>query len=69
MEIVKVPGSLNNADIFTKYLGHALMEQHLKSMNLEYRSSRARNAAQLYYVSKVKSEYTKSKAEVARAMD
>ena len=65
----KSSGSLNNADIFVKYLGHSLMEQHLKNMYLEYRPSRARNAAQLYYVSKVKSEYTKSKTDVARAMD
>ena len=53
VEIVKVPGSQNVADIFTKYLGHARMEQHLTTMNLEYRTGQAHIAAQLHYVTKI----------------
>ena len=69
LEILKVPGADNVADIFTKYLGHALMEKHLASMNLEYRSGRANNAAQLHYISKIMCERKKGKAEVSRVIE
>ena len=64
MEILKVPGSENMANIFTKNLGHWLTEQHLAAMNLEYSSSRAVTAAQFHSLRKARAELTKAENEI-----
>ena len=64
LELVKVPGATNVADIFTKCIGHVLMEKHLTAMNLEYRQGRASAAAELHSVAKVTRELKQMKAEI-----
>ena len=64
LKILKIPGSENIADIFTKYLGHALMEKHLTFMGLEYQGGRAKAAAQLHSVNKLTRELRQLKAEI-----
>ena len=54
MEILTAPGSENVADIFTKNCGQWLMQKHLASMNLEYRSGRAVTAAQFHSLLKAR---------------
>ena len=64
LEIGKVPGSENIADIFTKNLGQAIVEKHLKAMNLQYRQGRADTAIQLHAVHQKKRELRQLKAEI-----
>ena len=54
MEILTAPGSENVTDIFTKNFGQWLMQKHLASMNLEYRSGRAVTAAQFHSLLKAR---------------
>ena len=42
--LVKILGTENPADIFTKYLDHATMAKALKTMNCEFRDGRAKAA-------------------------
>ena len=63
MEILKVPGFENVADIFTKNLWRWLMEKHLAAMNLEYRSGRAVAAAQFHSLRKARAELTKQERD------
>ena len=69
LEIKKVPGSDNVADIFTKNLGQAIMEKHLTSMNLHYRQGRASAAVHLHAVSRLKRELRQVKAEISAIAD
>ena len=56
LEIVKIPGADNIADIFTQCIGQALMDKHLSSMNLEYRGGRTSAAAPLHALPQTESE-------------
>ena len=66
LKLVKIAGSLNVADIFTKYIGQSLMEQHIGAMNLEYRDGRASAATQLHALSRIKQDVKKVRAEVKK---
>ena len=67
LELCKIAGSLNMADIFTKYLGQSLMEKHLATMNLEYRGGRATAASQLHSVKDLKRALRQVKGEIRKA--
>ena len=64
MEILKVPGSENVADIFTKNLGQWFTEQHLAAMNREYSSGSAETAAQFHSLRRARAELTKVENEI-----
>ena len=44
----KTPGEDNPADLMTKHIGAAKIDQHVKKMNMEYKSGRSGKAAQLH---------------------
>ena len=44
VELLKVLGSENPADVMTKYVDRATMEKSLKTMNCEFRDGRAKAA-------------------------
>lgn len=64
LEIVKIPGADNIADIFPQCIGQALMENHLSSMNLDYRGGRTSAAAPLHTLSQTERELRQVKAEI-----
>ena len=64
LKLLKIPGSDNVADIFTKNLGQALMEKHLTVMGLEYRGGRATAAAQLHSMRELRKELRHIKADI-----
>ena len=47
VQLLKVPGSNNAADMLTKYLDRSLHEKHLQSLDLVFEDGRAQSAAQI----------------------
>ena len=44
----KIPGEENGADLMTKHLAAAVIDKHIKQLNLEFREGRAAKAAKLH---------------------
>ena len=54
----KVKGTLNPADLFTKYLSREVTEGYLKMMNAELKEGRSENAADLHALTRKKRQLT-----------
>ena len=52
MELLKIAGSLNPADLMTKGMPEDLMMKHLKTLALNYEEGRPEIAAKLMLISK-----------------
>ena len=69
MDIRKIAGSENIADMFTKNIGQQLMERHISAMMLDYRIGRATTAAELHALTKAKAELTKTRKAIDDVKD
>ena len=54
--ITKVPGTLNPADVFTKYLPRPDMARHMQALAVEKQAGRAESAPQITGSSNTKGE-------------
>ena len=51
--LVKVDGTINCADLLTKHLATAMQLRHVKTMQLDFREGRAKQAAQLHAIDRL----------------